>query len=49
MMKCVYTCPYCDRDFKVKFSTWLFAQHIFSKRKLMCPHCGVKSWVKPNK
>ena len=39
-----YTCPECGKVFKPKFKEAFFAYHTPNTRKLVCPHCGKKSF-----
>lgn len=39
-----YHCPECGKEFDINFSTFLFAPHHGSKRKLTCPHCHKTSY-----
>lgn len=39
-----YVCSNCGKKFKPKGCRWFFASHMFSTRKLTCPHCGAKTF-----
>ncbi|MBR1868063.1 MAG: MerR family transcriptional regulator [Clostridia bacterium] len=39
-----YICPECRKDFKPTFKQMFFATHTLKTRKLVCPHCGKKSY-----
>ena len=39
-----YICPECETIFKPKFSESFWANHTPTTRKLICPHCKVKSF-----
>ena len=39
-----YACPNCRKVFKPKFKDAFWAYHTPTTRKLVCPHCGKKSF-----
>ena len=39
-----FKCPECGEVFKPLFKEVFFANHMFSKRKLRCPVCGMKEY-----
>lgn len=42
----VYECPVCHEKFVPTLKDFVFGVHTFTKRKLKCPKCGVKSFCK---
>ena len=46
-----FNCPKCNQEFEINWFKWLFTTlfHWFGKRLTKCPHCGQRSYVKPQK
>lgn len=42
----VYECPKCGKRFVPTMKAYIFGAHTFTKRKLRCPHCGIRSYCK---
>lgn len=42
----VYECPACHEKFVPSLKDFILGVHTFTKRKLKCPKCGVKSFCK---
>lgn len=41
-----YQCKECGDTFVPTFKAYTMGIHLFSTRRLKCPHCGKKSWCK---
>lgn len=41
-----YKCSHCGDTFIPTFAQYTFGMHIFTTRRLKCPHCGKKGWCK---
>jgi len=41
-----YKCPRCGDTFIPTFRAYTFGMHVFTTRRLRCPHCGEKGWCK---
>lgn len=41
-----YQCKECGNTFVPTFKAYTMGIHLFSTRRLKCPHCGKKSWCK---
>lgn len=41
-----WECDWCDIQFRPPFKEYALAPHTFSKRKLICPVCGKKAYLK---
>ena len=47
-MRCaIFECPKCHKRFEPTKTAFLMAVvHTVTRRRLRCPHCGIKSWCK---
>ncbi len=46
-MRCaIFECRKCHKRFEPTKEAYLMGIHTITKRRLRCPHCGVKSWCK---
>ena len=41
-----YKCKHCGDMFVPTLGAYMIGPHIFTTRKMRCPHCGKKSWCK---
>ena len=41
-----YQCKECGDTFVPTFKAYIMGIHLFSTRRLKCPHCGKKNWCK---
>jgi len=39
-----FRCPHCQETFVPTMKAYLMGMHTIRKRRLVCPHCHVKSW-----
>lgn len=42
----VYECPHCKERFVPTIQAYILGAHLFTKRRLKCPHCGKRSFCK---
>ena len=45
----VYECRKCGHTFKPTFKAYILGVHTLTTRRLRCPKCGEKSWMKNKK
>ena len=39
-----FRCGHCSREFKIKWSKAVVAEHSDNEYMLVCPHCKTKGW-----
>ncbi len=46
-MRCaIFECTKCHKRFEPTKVAYLMGVHTITRRRLRCPHCGIKSWCK---
>lgn len=46
MRDAVFECKKCNKRFIPTKGAYIMGMHTITRRRLRCPHCGVKSWAK---
>ena len=46
MRDAVFECKRCNKRFIPTKGAYIMGAHTITRRRLRCPHCGVKSWAK---
>lgn len=41
-----YKCGHCGEKFVPSFKQYLWGEHLWTKRRLRCPHCGQRGWCR---